>query len=56
MYETFGFRTRGRRRGYYQPSGTDALVMSVALGGPAGADSQVGGRDSRSEGQDGART
>jgi ribosomal-protein-alanine N-acetyltransferase len=47
MYETFGFRTRGRRRGYYQPSGTDALVMSVTLGGPAGA--QV-------EGQDGERT
>jgi ribosomal-protein-alanine N-acetyltransferase len=31
MYEGFGFRLRGRRRGYYQPSGTDALVMSIEL-------------------------
>ncbi len=33
MYTRFGFRVRGRRRGYYQPSGTDALVMSVDLRG-----------------------
>jgi ribosomal-protein-alanine N-acetyltransferase len=45
MYESFGFRTRGRRRGYYQPSGTDALVMSVTLGGPARVDSRVGVRE-----------
>ncbi|HSP38048.1 MAG TPA: ribosomal protein S18-alanine N-acetyltransferase [Frankiaceae bacterium] len=31
MYERFGFSPRGRRRGYYQPSGTDAIVMSVDL-------------------------
>lgn len=31
MYAAFGFRVRGRRRGYYQPSNTDALVMSVEL-------------------------
>lgn len=27
LYARFGFLTVGRRRGYYQPSGTDALVM-----------------------------
>lgn len=31
MYDGFGFRARGRRRGYYQPSGVDAIVMSVEL-------------------------
>jgi ribosomal-protein-alanine N-acetyltransferase len=28
LYERFGFRRSGVRRGYYQPSGTDALVMT----------------------------
>ena len=27
LYQRFGFRQAGVRRGYYQPSGTDALVM-----------------------------
>jgi ribosomal-protein-alanine N-acetyltransferase len=27
LYERFGFTAVGRRRGYYQPSGTDAIVM-----------------------------
>jgi ribosomal-protein-alanine N-acetyltransferase len=27
MYERFGFRAIGRRRGYYQPSGADAIIM-----------------------------
>ncbi|MCU1589712.1 MAG: Ribosomal-protein-S18p-alanine acetyltransferase [Frankiales bacterium] len=27
LYERFGFRPSGVRRGYYQPSGADALVM-----------------------------
>jgi len=27
LYERFGFRREGVRRGYYSPSGTDALVM-----------------------------
>ena len=27
LYERFGFRQAGVRRGYYQPSGTDAVVM-----------------------------
>jgi ribosomal-protein-alanine N-acetyltransferase len=35
MYEGFGFEVRGRRPGYYQPSNTDALVMSRSLGEPA---------------------
>ena len=28
LYERFGFRRTGVRHGYYQPSGTDALVMT----------------------------
>jgi ribosomal-protein-alanine N-acetyltransferase len=28
LYERFGFRRSGVRRGYYQPSGADALVMT----------------------------
>ena len=45
MYTRFGFRVRGRRRGYYQPSGTDALVMSLDLGGrPATQSRTAGGR------------
>jgi ribosomal-protein-alanine N-acetyltransferase len=35
MYAAYGFRPRGRRRGYYQPSGTDAIVMCVDLPAPA---------------------
>lgn len=38
MYAAFGFVARGRRRGYYQPSGVDAIVMSADLhpvGSPA---------------------
>jgi ribosomal-protein-alanine N-acetyltransferase len=27
LYQRFGFRRAGVRRGYYQPSGTDAVVM-----------------------------
>ncbi|MDQ1550304.1 MAG: hypothetical protein QOD27_1962, partial [Microbacteriaceae bacterium] len=30
LYERFGFRRSGVRRGYYQPSGADALVMERA--------------------------
>ena len=30
LYERFGFRRTGVRRGYYQPSGADALVMTRA--------------------------
>jgi len=41
LYRRYGFVQIGIRRGYYQPSGTDALVMRKALLpgplGPAGA-------------------
>jgi [ribosomal protein S18]-alanine N-acetyltransferase len=36
LYRSLGFTSRGVRRGYYQPSGTDAIVMAgavVAAGG-----------------------
>jgi ribosomal-protein-alanine N-acetyltransferase len=37
LYRRYGFVQIGIRRGYYQPSGTDALVMRKALGpDPAG--------------------
>jgi ribosomal-protein-alanine N-acetyltransferase len=32
LYESFGFRVVGRRRGYYYDTGEDALVMQAALG------------------------
>jgi ribosomal-protein-alanine N-acetyltransferase len=31
LYEAFGFRVIGRRRGYYYDTGEDALVMEAAL-------------------------
>ena len=31
LYRTLGFTDRGVRRGYYQPSGADALVMAAPL-------------------------
>lgn len=31
LYETFGFRIIGRRRGYYYDTGEDALVMEAEL-------------------------
>jgi ribosomal-protein-alanine N-acetyltransferase len=34
LYRRYGFRDVGRRRGYYQPSGTDALVMRKELDEP----------------------
>ncbi|HTW01216.1 MAG TPA: ribosomal protein S18-alanine N-acetyltransferase [Streptosporangiaceae bacterium] len=33
LYRSRGFRQIGIRKGYYQPSGTDALVMRRDLGG-----------------------
>jgi ribosomal-protein-alanine N-acetyltransferase len=33
LYESFGFRVVGRRRGYYYDTGEDALVMEVTLAG-----------------------
>jgi [ribosomal protein S18]-alanine N-acetyltransferase len=47
LYHWWGFAEIGVRRGYYQPSGTDAIVMRRALTGPAptgpGQDSEVAG-------------
>ena len=31
LYESFGFRVKGRRRGYYYDTGEDALVMEAEL-------------------------
>lgn len=31
LYESFGFRVVGRRRGYYYDTGEDALVMEIDL-------------------------
>jgi ribosomal-protein-alanine N-acetyltransferase len=39
LYESFGFRVTGRRRGYYYDTGEDALVMEARFP----ADSSVGG-------------
>ena len=36
LYRQFGFAEVGIRRGYYQPSGTDALVMRLDMAGWAG--------------------
>ncbi len=38
LYQRRGFTEIGIRRGYYQPSGTDALVMRLTLDRPAGPD------------------
>jgi [ribosomal protein S18]-alanine N-acetyltransferase len=35
LYHWWGFADIGIRRGYYQPSGTDAIVMRRPLSGPA---------------------
>lgn len=36
LYRRFGFAEIGIRRGYYQPSGADALVMRIGLTGGQG--------------------
>ena len=33
LYESFGFRVVGRRRGYYYDTGEDALIMETILDG-----------------------
>jgi len=43
LYESFGFRVIGRRRGYYYDTGEDALVMEAQLGtGAAHHDAPAG--------------
>jgi ribosomal-protein-alanine N-acetyltransferase len=45
LYESFGFRVVGRRRGYYYDTGEDALVMEMA---PAqGAEGEAPGGNRR---------
>ena len=36
LYRSRGFEPIGVRHGYYQPSGTDALVMRLDLSRPRG--------------------
>jgi ribosomal-protein-alanine N-acetyltransferase len=43
LYESFGFRVVGRRKGYYYDTGEDALVMEVRLGDGAGSEHAAGG-------------
>ena len=55
LYLRYGFTKIGIRRGYYQPSGTDAVVMrkDLSLGGrnaPPGAGSRQPGAGSRQPG------
>ena len=47
LYESFGFRVVGRRRGYYYDTGEDALVMEAVLRGEPGAAREPGGAVSR---------
>ena len=46
LYESFGFRVIGRRKGYYFDTGEDALVMEARLGaetaGPTGGNQRPG--------------
>lgn len=45
LYRRYGFNAVGLRRGYYQPSGTDAVVMRRVTGAPAARASGSTGRD-----------
>jgi len=46
LYERFGFRAAGRRRGYYHDNREDATIMWRTASGPkvAGTASSAGGR------------
>jgi ribosomal-protein-alanine N-acetyltransferase len=50
LYESFGFRVVGRRRGYYYDTGEDALVMEASLAAAASAsrETPAGGNPRRS--------
>ncbi len=45
LYQWRGFTEIGIRPGYYQPSGTDAIVMRRDLAGPAGPEPDVPARE-----------
>jgi ribosomal-protein-alanine N-acetyltransferase len=47
LYESFGFRVVGRRRGYYYDTGEDALVMETTLTAGARARDVSGGNQRR---------
>ena len=47
LYDSFGFRVVGRRRGYYYDTGEDALVMETALTPAARARDVSGGNQRR---------
>jgi ribosomal-protein-alanine N-acetyltransferase len=59
LYRRYGFAEVGVRRGYYQPSGTDALVMRWAADGePAGrraGDRRAGGQRTGGQRRSGRR-
>ena len=42
LYDSFGFRVVGRRRGYYYDTGEDALVMEARLDRPSGEAASAG--------------
>ncbi len=42
LYDSFGFRVVGRRRGYYYDTGEDALVMEARLDRPSGQAASAG--------------
>lgn len=44
LYESFGFRVVGRRRGYYYDTGEDALVMEMGLDGGSRSEASGGNR------------
>jgi len=50
LYESFGFRVVGRRRGYYYDTGEDALVME-ALVASSGSPDPGSGHESRIKGK-----
>jgi ribosomal-protein-alanine N-acetyltransferase len=52
LYRRYGFTPVGVRRGYYQPSGADALVMRKLLGaGPASRGDPAGGSTQGTRGE-----
>lgn len=44
LYESFGFRVVGRRRGYYYDTGEDALVMEALLAAATSSADSTGSR------------
>jgi [ribosomal protein S18]-alanine N-acetyltransferase len=55
LYKWWGFTEIGIRRGYYQPSGTDAIVMRRDLATPSDAETVTPGEGGLVSGAGGAR-